>query len=130
MPRYGANSYANWNMHSHWRPYHRSNDDQDNGKGHRWDGRPDKGTPDPDHHHSCPSPEPVSATFITPLTPANNSGAAGFARLTLEGTTLSVDAVVTGLTPGETHPFHIHGFLDDHASRTPTIGDDLDLDGF
>jgi hypothetical protein len=130
MPRHGANSYANWNTHGHWRSYHRSNDDQDNDKGHRWDGRPDKGTPDPDHHHSCPSPEPVSATFITPLVPANNSGAAGFARLNLEGTTLTVDAVVTGLTPGEAHPFHIHGFLDDRASRTPTIGDDIDLDGF
>src|SRR3954447_23939659 len=56
--------------------------------------------------------EQASNTFVTLLLPENNSGAAGVARVTLDGNTLTVDVVASGLTPGEPHPMHIHGFLD------------------
>jgi hypothetical protein len=50
--------------------------------------------------------------------------------VTFDGTTLSVDVVASGLTPGETHPLHIHGFLNGGDERPPIAADDLDLDGF
>jgi hypothetical protein len=69
-------------------------------------------------------------TFLTILTPANNSGVLGLGRVTLDGTTLSVDVVAAGLTPEQVHPLHIHGFVDGRQERQPVATDDLDQDGF
>jgi hypothetical protein len=74
--------------------------------------------------------EDDAETYFTILTPTNNSGVLGLGRVTLHGTTLSVDVVASGLTPGQVHPLHIHGFLDEDPERTPTVRDDLDEDGF
>lgn len=72
----------------------------------------------------------MAETAFTLLTPGNNSGVLGLARATLGGTTLKVDVVASGLTPGETHPFHLHGFLDDRPERPAIFADDADGDGF
>jgi hypothetical protein len=69
-------------------------------------------------------------TFLTILTPANNSGVLGLGRVTLDGTTLSVDVAAAGLTPEQVHPLHIHGFIDESQERQPVVTDDLDQDGF
>ncbi len=69
-------------------------------------------------------------TYFTLLTPTNNSGVLGLGRVSLDGTTLSVDVVASGLTPGQVHPLHIHGFLGERPKRPPATIDDLDLDGF
>lgn len=61
------------------------------------------------------------------LNPSNNSGA--LARAILDGTTLTVDVAASGLAPGEVHPFHIHGFLDDSQSRSAVAADHRDGDG-
>ena len=71
-----------------------------------------------------------ASTFFTILTPTNNSGVLGLGRVTLDGTTLQVDVVASGLTPGEIHPLHIHGFFEGGDERTPVVADDLDEDGF
>jgi hypothetical protein len=72
----------------------------------------------------------MTETAFTLLTPGNNSGVLGLARATLEGTTLTVDVVASGLTPGQVHPFHLHGFLDDRPERPAIFADDTDGDGF
>lgn len=69
-------------------------------------------------------------TAFTLLTPANNSGVLGLARTTLDGATLTVDVVASGLTPGQVHPLHLHGFLDDRTERLAVAADDTDGDGF
>jgi hypothetical protein len=71
----------------------------------------------------------MAETAFALLTPSNNSGALGLARATLDGTTLRVDVVASGLTPGQVHPFHLHGFLDDRQERAPVAADDTDGDG-
>jgi hypothetical protein len=70
--------------------------------------------------------------FFALMTSANNSGANGVAFLTLDpdDKTLTIDAAAIGLEPNQEHPFHIHGFADDHPSQLPTIAQDIDLDGF
>src|SRR3954462_920931 len=70
--------------------------------------------------------------FFALMTSANNSGANGVAFLSLDANdkTLTVDAAAIGLEPNQEHPFHIHGFADDHPSVLPTIDQDADLDGF
>ena len=72
----------------------------------------------------------MAETAFTLLTPANNSGVLGLARATFDGATLRVDVVASGLTPGQTHPFHLHGFLDDRPERPAIFADDADGDGF
>jgi hypothetical protein len=72
----------------------------------------------------------MTETAFTLLTPGNNSGVLGLARATLDGTTLKVDVVASGLTPGQVHPFHLHGFLDDRRERLAVGADDADGDGF
>ena len=67
--------------------------------------------------------------FLTLLTPANNSGVLGLARTSLDGTVLTVDVAASGLTPGEVHPFHLHGFLNDAPERLAVALDDADGDG-
>ena len=71
----------------------------------------------------------MTETAFALLTPSNNSGALALARATLDGTTLTVDAVASGLAPNQVHPFHIHGFLDDSPERLAVATDDLDGDG-
>ncbi|MBD0272490.1 MAG: hypothetical protein ICV73_11240 [Acetobacteraceae bacterium] len=72
----------------------------------------------------------MAETAFTLLTPGNNSGVLGLARATLDGTTLKVDVAASGLTPGQVHPFHLHGFLDDRPERPAIFADDADGDGF
>src|SRR3712207_9035769 len=72
----------------------------------------------------------MSETAFALLTPGNNSGVLALARATLEGTTLTVDVVAFGLAPGEVHPFHLHGFLDDSPERLAVAADDAAGDGF
>jgi hypothetical protein len=72
----------------------------------------------------------MADTAVTLLTPGNNSGVLGLARATLDGTTLTMDLVAANLTPGQVHPLHIHGFLDDRAERLAVAADDTDGDGF
>jgi hypothetical protein len=79
-------------------------------------------------------------TFVTVLSPTNNSGAHGVAVVTLNQDTLdqgkvTVDIAASGLTPGEEHPLHIHGFdtssgEDSQISKEPTLAFDQDRDGF
>src|SRR5215218_1508479 len=107
MSWHDRTSDFDWNSNDHGWRWGRDADD-----GHGWWRGWEAGHNWSDWDNSCHEPAPdhsVSATFVAPLIPANNSGATGFARLVLEGTTLTVDAVATGLTPGEAHPFHIHG---------------------
>lgn len=51
-------------------------------------------------------------TFYSLLTPANNSGTAGIARLTVDNATLHVDVVAMGATPGQVHLAEILGATD------------------
>ncbi|HKG50941.1 MAG TPA: hypothetical protein VKB14_10900, partial [Actinomycetales bacterium] len=73
----------------------------------------------------------MAETEIILLTPANNSGVLGLARATLDGTTLTLDVAASGLTPGESHPLHIHGFTDGAAGteHPATVADDANTDG-
>lgn len=72
------------------------------------------------------APESVFALLL----PSNNSGALGFAAVTLDGNTLDVRFVADNVTPGEPHPLHIHGFTDGGTERLAVAGDDADGDGF
>jgi hypothetical protein len=71
----------------------------------------------------------LANTFFSLLTPANNSGVLGLARTSLDGNTLTVDIAASGLTPGQVHPFHLHGFLTDAPERLAVYSDDADGDG-
>jgi hypothetical protein len=79
-------------------------------------------------------PRPGDATAETAstlLTPGNNPGALGLTRAMLDGAAPKVDAVASGLTPGQVHPFHLHGpSLDDRPERPAIAADDADGDGF
>jgi hypothetical protein len=70
--------------------------------------------------------------YETTFTALNNSGISGKAILLVdEGSqTVTVDIQARGLEPGQTHIQHIHGFPDDTDSRSPTIAQDADGDGF
>jgi len=70
--------------------------------------------------------------FAAFLTPSNNSGAKGVAGVTIDDAagTISIEVHAVGLTPGEVHEQHIHGFADGTPSHLPTIALDTDLDGF
>ncbi|MFC7478539.1 hypothetical protein ACFQS7_29745 [Dankookia sp. GCM10030260] len=72
----------------------------------------------------------MANTFFSLLTPANNSGVLGLSRVSLDGDTLSVDVAASGLTPGQIHPLHLHGFLTDAPERLAVASDDADGDGF
>jgi len=73
-----------------------------------------------------------SHTYAALLTPSNNSGALGVAAVNFNDHTgtLTVDIEANGLTPGQIHPQHIHGFPDGTPSHPPTIALDTDRDGF
>jgi hypothetical protein len=70
--------------------------------------------------------------FATDFTALNNSGVAGHAVLLLnqDAQTVTVDIQASGLEPGQMHIQHIHGFNDDADSKSPTIAQDTDGDGF
>ncbi|HYG89284.1 MAG TPA: hypothetical protein VD978_23840 [Azospirillum sp.] len=74
--------------------------------------------------------DPNDEQFFTVLNASNNSNVQGGALVSLGENTLTVNAVVMGLEPGEVHPFHIHGFQDDSPSTLPDLFQDGDQDGF
>jgi hypothetical protein len=85
------------------------------------------------------APEPASVldapqtdSFVALLQPANNSGANGSASVLFNEAngTLTIDMAITGLTPGASHPVHLHGFADDRPSLLPNYRLDSDRDGF
>ncbi|MGH8215758.1 MAG: hypothetical protein ACREPZ_08700, partial [Rhodanobacteraceae bacterium] len=51
--------------------------------------------------------------FHTTFTTLNGSGVTGTAALTLDGDTLTVHIMASGLQPGESHAQHIHGTFSD-----------------
>ncbi len=71
----------------------------------------------------------MAQTVYSLLTPANNSGVLGLARVTLEGNLLTTEVAASGLTPEQMHIFHLHGFLDDRPERLALATDDADGDG-
>jgi hypothetical protein len=75
---------------------------------------------------------PAADTFTSLLLPANNSGVLGAARAVFDEAagTVTVDFRATGLTPGQEHALHIHGFSDDRPSLIPNAVLDADRDGF
>jgi hypothetical protein len=70
--------------------------------------------------------------FATNFTALNNSGVSGGAAIVLDKAshTVTVEIDATNLEPNQVHPQHIHGFLDDTKSHSPTIAQDTDHDGF
>lgn len=70
--------------------------------------------------------------FATSFTALNNSGVTGGAAIVLDRAshTVTVEIDATGLEPNQVHPQHIHGFLDDTKSHSPTLAQDTDHDGF
>ena len=72
----------------------------------------------------------MAETVFAFITPANNSGVLALARATLDGIDLTVDVAASGLTPGEPHSLHLHGFLDNSPERAAVSADDADGDGF
>lgn len=69
--------------------------------------------------------------FFVDIDELNVSGVEGSAVLAVRGNELTTFITASGLTPGQTHPQHIHGFVDDQTvARTPTIAfDDPRLGG-
>lgn len=84
------------------------------------------------------APEPPGAatpptdTYAALLAPSNGSGALGVSTVTLNRaeSSVTVELVMTGLTPGLEHASHIHGFPDDRPSLLPNYRLDADNDGF
>ena len=77
----------------------------------------------------------AGTTFEANLNELNGSGASGFATATLNGTTLTVHVVATGLEDGA-HLRHIHGGVETtsgssliQSSKCPTPQRDVDGDG-
>lgn len=77
----------------------------------------------------------AGTTFEAKLNELNGSGASGFATATLNGTTLTVHVVATGLENGA-HLRHIHGGVETtsgnsliQSSKCPTPQRDVDGDG-
>ena len=70
--------------------------------------------------------------YVTEFTALNNSGVDGHALLFLDegNQTLTVKIWAEGLEPNQVHAQHIHGFNDDTDSKSPTIAQDDDRDGF
>jgi Ca2+-binding RTX toxin-like protein len=75
-----------------------------------------------------------AGTWTVDLQPLNDSGVQGTATITLTGDQLTIRADVTGLEPGQTHPMHIHGLVDEagrpHESDVAPPSLDSDSDGF
>ncbi|HWE93258.1 MAG TPA: hypothetical protein VG269_04725 [Tepidisphaeraceae bacterium] len=60
---------------------------------------------------ALPAAAVAGTTFQTTLTPVNGSTVTGTAQFSLSGDQLTFSLQAQGLTPGEFHPEHIHGFL-------------------
>jgi len=69
---------------------------------------------------------------LAEIAPSNGSGALGLSLVTLdrEESSVTVELVMAGLTPGLEHASHIHGFPDDRPSLLPNYRLDADKDGF
>jgi hypothetical protein len=74
--------------------------------------------------------EDHDAVYAALMTPSNNSGVLGAALVQMDDDSVTVDVRAIGLTPGEFHPLHIHGFLNGDPSHLPTLTLDADRDGF
>ena len=70
--------------------------------------------------------------YATQFTALNNSGVNGYALVFADESnqTLTVRIHAEGLEPNQVHAQHIHGFADDTDSKSPTIAQDADADGF
>lgn len=70
--------------------------------------------------------------YSTDFTALNNSGIAGKAVLLVDQNTqtLTVDIQASGLEANQMHIQHIHGFTDGTDSKSPTLAQDTDGDGF
>ena len=70
--------------------------------------------------------------YVTDFTALNNSGVHAHALLFLDkaAQTLTVHIRAEGMEPGQVHPQHIHGFMNDTDAKTPNIRQDADGDGF
>jgi hypothetical protein len=70
-------------------------------------------------------------TYVGIFMPVNGSSVAGQVTLTLDGTSLTVRIVASGLEPDQIHPQHIHGRVDASGNPLPPLPPvDLDGDGF
>lgn len=67
--------------------------------------------------------------FTSVISPLNNSGARGFARLALNGDKLNVRLFASGLEAGQEHLQHIHGKVDGSNAVCPAQTADTDSDG-
>ena len=121
----------------------RNADSQKNGDNQDRNDSRDDGQDRQDHQDQNNQQHEVD-TFATLLSPTNNSGVHGVAVVTLDQQgKVTVDLAATGLTPGEEHPSHIHGFDTSNdfrfdtsngeapqTSEEPTLAFDKDVDGF
>jgi hypothetical protein len=84
------------------------------------------------HHQEANSMADHFQVFATSFTALNNSGVAGGAAIVLDKAshTVTVEIDATGLEANQVHVQHIHGFLDDTKSHSPTLAQDTDHDGF
>jgi hypothetical protein len=73
----------------------------------------------------------ATETAIALLNPSNNSGVSGEAivHINQQSGTVSLDVVASGLTPGQVHPQHIHGFDNGQPSLLPNLTLDTNNDG-
>jgi hypothetical protein len=70
--------------------------------------------------------------YETDFKALNNSGVEGrvLAFVDEHAQSVTFDMKAIGLVPNQVHPQHVHGFPDDRDSKTPTIEQDADTDGF
>lgn len=78
--------------------------------------------------------------YAVNIKPLNNSGASGFALLTVDSNAMTLNVLVNadGLEPNMDHLMHIHGLLGGDGtsgnpaldSQSPTLANDADGDGF
>ena len=79
-----------------------------------------------------PTPPPAEGptqNLLVDLGALNGSGVSGTARLMLDGNDLTVLVSASGLSAGDTHAMHLHGFDDGTAAACPTDEADTDEDG-
>ena len=70
--------------------------------------------------------------YETDFKALNNSGVEGHVLALVDEHTQSVtfDIKALGLVPNQPHAQHVHGFEDDSDSKTPSVKQDADTDGF
>ena len=72
---------------------------------------------------------PETKFYATCSFPLNNTVSVAWTYLTLEGNTLTAQVFGLGMTPGQEHLQHIHGFTDGSNSECPPMSADADGDG-